>query len=275
MSSWRSMVLATLSSGNIPGGFLDVLQLSSGGVLPGVKGLQGVIEVGQSGNKILNLSDGSLETSQDLKLLLDSLDLLGKTLLLVLGDGDAHGVVVVVDGVEESSNSIVRLLEDVLSLLKVSIGSLEVENLLHLLDFLLSELKISGDGLAVLSVANEGILCLGEKSESVSGLVLGVLPSILDPLDVGLQELGFVGVLEDDLTLSNEICDDVPLGVELGERLLLSLNELINILETRWGNVSGGGQHDSVKELNMGLQLVSVGVAFPVEIHHDSGLLDI
>merc|ERR1719192_1681965 len=158
MSSWRSMVLATLSSGNIPGGFLDVLQLSSGGVLPGVKGLQGVIEVGQSGNKILNLSDGSLETSQDLKLLLDSLDLLGKTLLLVLGDGDAHGVVVVVDGVEESSNSIVRLLEDVLSLLKVSIGSLEVENLLHLLDFLLSELKISGDGLAVLSVANEGIL---------------------------------------------------------------------------------------------------------------------
>merc|ERR550532_1626691 len=65
------------------------------------------------------------------------------------------------------------------------------------------------------------------------------------------------------------------LGVELGERLLLSLNKLINILETRWGNVSGGGQHDSVKELNMGLQLVSVGVAFPVEIHHDSGLLDI
>merc|ERR1712227_1101418 len=33
-------------------------------------------------------------------------------------------------------------------------------------------------------------------------------------------------------------------------------------------------QHDSVKELNMGLQLVTVGVALPVEVHHDRGLLD-
>merc|ERR1719330_609808 len=84
-----------------------------------------------------------------------------------------------------------------------------------------------------------------------------------------------VGVLEDDLTLGNEICNNSSLGVELSKRFLLSLNELINILHTRRSNVSGGGQHDSVKELNMGLQLVTVGVAFPVEVHHDSGLLDV
>merc|ERR1719168_601051 len=31
----------------------------------------------------------------------------------------------------------------------------------------------------------------------------------------------------------------------------------------------------SLVELNMGLQLVTVGVALPVEVHHDRGLLDI
>merc|ERR1719340_192881 len=29
------------------------------------------------------------------------------------------------------------------------------------------------------------------------------------------------------------------------------------------------------RKLNMGLQLVTIGVALPVEVHHDSGLLDI
>merc|ERR1719150_1464769 len=33
-------------------------------------------------------------------------------------------------------------------------------------------------------------------------------------------------------------------------------------------------QHGSVQELNMGLQLIAIGVALPVEINHDSGLLD-
>merc|ERR1740131_151781 len=178
------------------GGFLDVLQLGGGGILPGVESLQRVVEVGKSSNKLLNLSDGSLETCENLELILDSLNLLGETLLLVFWDGDAHRVVVVVNGVKESSNAIVSLFVYVLSLLEVSISGLEVEDFLHLLDFLLGELELSGDGLAILSVSNECVLGLSEKSKSVCGLVLGVFPSILDPLDVGLQELGFVGVLD-------------------------------------------------------------------------------
>merc|ERR1719464_993731 len=57
--------------------------------------------------------------------------------------------------------------------------------------------------------------------------------------------------------------------------LLLSLNKLINILKTRGSDVSGGGEHDSIKELNMGLKLITIGIALPVEVHHNSGLLDI
>merc|ERR1712066_827266 len=41
------------------------------------------------------------------------------------------------------------------------------------------------------------------------------------------------------------------------------------------GDVSGGGEHDSVQELHMGLELITIGVALPVEIDHYSGLLDI
>merc|ERR1719211_537402 len=52
---------------------------------------------------------------------------------------------------------------------------------------------------------------------------------------------------------------------------LLALNQFINILQAGWSDVSGGGQHDSVQELDMGLQLITIGVALPVQIHHDSG----
>merc|ERR1712214_268861 len=107
------------------GGLLDVLELSSGGILPGVKSLQGVVESCESSNKLLNFANSALESSKDLELLLNGLDLLGKSLLLVLGDGDAHGVEVVVDGGEEAIDAIISLLEDVLPLLQISIGSIK------------------------------------------------------------------------------------------------------------------------------------------------------
>merc|ERR1711963_412224 len=235
----------------------------------------GIIKGSESSNKLLDLSNSGLESSNNLQLLLNSLNLLSKSLLLVLWNGDAHGVIVVVDGLEKTIDSIISLLEDILSLLEISIGSIKVEDLLDLLDLFLSSFKVSGNGLTVLSIANEGILGIIKKSKSVLSLLLGFLPSILDTLDIGLKELGFVRVLEDDLTLGNEISDNISLGIKLRQGLLLSLNQLINILKTRWSNISGGRQHDSIKELNMGLQLITICVALPVEIHHDSGLLDI
>merc|ERR1719468_968712 len=235
----------------------------------------GVIEGGEVVDKVDNDLDGVLESSQNLELLLNSLDLLLEDLLLVLGDGDGHSVVMAVYRVEKAIDGIISFFEDILSLGEVSVGGIKVEDLLDLLDLLLSNVKLIGNGLTVLSIANEGLLGLGKELQSVLGLLLGVFPSVLDPLDISLEELGLVRVLEDDLTLGDEVCDNVPLGVQLGEGLLLSLNELINILKTRGSDVSGGGEHDSVKELNMGLELITIGVALPVEVHHDSGLLDI
>merc|ERR1719468_1272219 len=235
----------------------------------------GVIEGGEVVDKVDNDLDGVLESSQNLELLLNSLDLLLEDLLLVLGDGDGHSVVMAVYRVEKAIDGIISFFEDILSLGEVSVGGIKVEDLLDLLDLLLSNVKLIGNGLTVLSIANEGLLGLGKELQSVLGLLLGVFPSVLDSLDISLEELGLVRVLEDDLTLGNEVCDNVPLGVQLGEGLLLSLNELINILKTRGSDVSGGGEHDSVKELNMGLELITIGVALPVEVHHDGSLLDI
>merc|ERR1719340_433709 len=257
------------------GGLPDVLQLIGGGVLPGVDGLQGVVEGSEVVHQINDDLNGVLESHKDLQLLLNSLDLLLEDLLLVIGNGDGHGVVVLVDGREQSVDCVLSALQDFLSLGKISICSLKVENLLDLFNFLFSLLKVGGNSFAILSITNESFLGLIQKLQSVLGFLFGVFPSVLDSLDISLQELWFVRVLEDDLSLGNEISDNSPLGIKLSQRFFLPLNELINILNTRWSNVSGGGQHDSVQELNMGLQLITIGVALPVEIHHDSGLLDI
>merc|ERR1719234_1594965 len=89
---------------------------------------------------------------------------------------------------------------------------------------------------------------------------------------MSLEELWFVWILKDNLTLGNEINNNVLLGIQLDKGLLLPLNELIDIFHAGGSNVTGGGEHDAVKELNMGLQLVTVGVALPVQVNHHLGL---
>ena len=64
----------------------------------------------------------------------------------------------------------------------------------------------------------------------------------------------------------------VPLGVELLQGLLLPLDQLVHVLDAGRSDVSGGGEHDPVQELDVRLQLVPVGVASPVEVDHDLGL---
>merc|ERR1719474_910129 len=167
------------------------------------------------------------------------------------------------------------LLKEILSLLKISVSSLEVEDLLDLLDFLLSDFEFSCNGYIGYAENNESILGFIKKLKSLSGLGLGVIPALFNSLDISLEELGFVGVLEDDLAFVNEVSDNVSLGVKLLKGLFLSLNKLINILNTRGSNFSGGGKHNSVKELNMGLQLVTIGITLPVQVNHDGSLLHI
>merc|ERR1719221_1447186 len=105
-----------------------------------------------------------------------------------------------------------------------------------------------------------------------SCLLLRLLPALLDLLHVALQELRLVRILKDLLSLLNELLHHTPLGLQLDKGLLLPLNQLVHVLYTGGGNVSGGGEHDAVEELNVGLQLITVGVALPVEVHHHLGL---
>merc|ERR1719170_39487 len=212
--------------------------------------------------------------ANNLKLSLNSLDLFVNNLLLVLGKGDGHASEVVIDGLEESADGVVALVVKVLPLLHVSKGCLKVVHLLDLLDLLLGNLELRGNGLIVLSVANPGLLGVLEQLQSVLSLLLGVIPAFLDPLDIALKELGLVGVFQDLLTLLNQVIHNIPLGIQLDKGLLLPLDELIDILHAGGSNVTGGGEHDAVKELDMRLQLVTVGVALPVQVDHDGGLLN-
>merc|ERR1719494_178064 len=198
-------------------GLLDVLQLGGGSVLPAVNSLQGVVKVDEGGAEVLN----DLEAGDNLKLSLNGLDLLVNNLLLVLGKGDGHAGEVVVDGLEESADGVVALVIQLLPLLQVGEGIIKVVPLLDLLDLLLGNLELRGNGLVVLSVANPSLLGVLEQLQSVLGLLLGVIPAFLDPLDIALKELGLVGVFQDNLTLGNEINNNVLLGVELDKGLLL------------------------------------------------------
>merc|ERR1719331_1634925 len=254
-------------------GFLDVLQLSSGSVLPSVNCLQGVVKVNEGSAEVLDNFNGVLEASSNLELGFNSLDLLVHKLLLVFGESDGHASEVVIDALEKSRDGVVALVVQVLSLLHVGEGILKVVPLLDQLDLCLSNLKLSGDGLVVLSVANPGLLGVREQLQPILRLLLGVIPALLDPLDIALKELGLVGMLQDNLTLGNEINNNILLGIKLDKGLLLPLNELIDILHAGGSDVTGGREHDAVEELNMGLQLITVGVALPVQIDHDRGLL--
>merc|ERR1719362_2470692 len=254
--------------------FLDVLQLSSGSLFPFVNGLQGGVEVDEGSAEVFDNLNSVPEACDDLELGINSLDLLVHNLLLVLRESNRHAREVVVDGLEKSVDGVVALVVQVLPLLQVSEGILKVVPLLDHLDLFLSNLKLRSNGLVVLSVSNPGLLGILEQLQPILCLLLGVVPALLDPLDIALKELGFVGVLKNLLALLNQVIDHIPLGIQLDKRLLLPLNELIDILHAGGSNVTGGGEHDAIKELNMGLQLVTIGVALPVQVNHDGGLLD-
>merc|ERR1719402_1538400 len=107
-------------------GLLDVLQLGGGSVLPSVNSLQGVIKVDEGSAEVLNNGNSVLEAGDNLELGVNSLDLLVKNLLLVLGKGDGHAGEVVVDGLEESADGVVALVVQLLPLLQVGEGILKV-----------------------------------------------------------------------------------------------------------------------------------------------------
>merc|ERR1719320_921545 len=249
--------------------FLDVCEFSCCSIFPRINCLKGVVKSSQVSNKIFNLLDCGGKTSIDLKLVLNSCNFLCKSFLLVLRNGDGHGSHIGIDGIKESIDSVGALLKKVLSLLEISIGCLKVEHFLDLLDFLFGNFKFWSNCFIVFSIANESILGLIEELKSVLCLLLGVIPTLFNPLDISFKELWLVWVLQDNLALGNKVCDNALLGIKLRERLLLPLNQFVNILNAGRSNVSGGGQHDSIKELNMRFQLITIGITLPVQVNHD------
>ncbi len=81
-------------------------------------------------------------------------------------------------------------------------------------------------------------------------------------------------VLQKLLALVDKLGHNDTLGLQLVEGLLLPLNQLLDILNARRSNVTSGAEHDAIQELNVGLELVTIGVALPVEIDLDLGLED-
>merc|ERR1719244_2424811 len=45
-------------------------------------------------------------------------------------------------------------------------------------------------------------------------------------------------------------------------------------INTRRSNISGRGQHDAIKELNMWLQFITIGITLPVQVNHDRCFLN-
>merc|ERR1719312_1097951 len=142
---------------------LDIIELSGGRLHPGINSLQILVKLGERINKLLNLLNCLLEASIDFKFCLNSLDFLGEDFLLVLRNCDCHAVIIGIDGIKESINCVIALIVDLLSLLQISNSSLKVKVLLHLLNFLFSNVKFIGNCLIVFSISNESILGLKVK----------------------------------------------------------------------------------------------------------------
>ena len=86
--------------------------------------------------------------------------------------------------------------------------------------------------------------------------------------------LNLLRILKKLLALGNEVSDNSPLGLQLIQRLLLSLNQLFDVLNTAGSNITSGAEHDSIQELNMRLQFITIGIALPVQIHLDLSFED-
>ena len=111
--------------------------------------------------------------------------------LLVFGESHGHDVVVVLDGSEHALDGALAVVEDLLPLLQVLEGGLKVEALLDLLDLFLGALEVSGDVFQTLGVALPGSLGVLEQLKTGLSLVLGLVPTFLNTLDMAVQELGF------------------------------------------------------------------------------------
>jgi len=86
--------------------------------------------------------------------------------------------------------------------------------------------------------------------------------------------LNLLRIFKELLALGDELTDNGSLGFKLAKRLLLPLNQLLDIFNAARCDISGGAEHDAIKEFNVRLKLITVCITFPVQVNLDLGLED-
>jgi len=129
--------------------------------------------------------------------------------------------------------------------------------------------------------------CYLQKFQASLSLVFGLIPTFLNTLNMTIQKLWLTKseltvYSSFDILLSSRhllwifqelfsLCDKLPnhssFGFKLAQRLFLSFNELLNIFNTTWSNISGRAEHDTIQKFNMRFKLISISVTFPIEVN--------
>ena len=81
-------------------------------------------------------------------------------------------------------------------------------------------------------------------------------------------------VLQQLFAFLDEFVHDGPLVLKLVQGFLLPLNQLFYVFNTTGSNLSCGAEHDTIQELNMRCQLITIGITFPVQVDFKLGLLN-
>jgi hypothetical protein len=186
----------TVLRGHLVRFVLDVVQLAVGFLHPAVDGLDGLVKVVERAAEVFNLLNLLLEAANNLQFLLDGLDFLLDKVFLVLRQSHGHDIVVVLDVGEHGLNGGLAVVEDLLSLFQVLESSCEVETFLDLLHLLLSALELDNDGFKTLSITFPGSLGVLEECETGLSLVLGLIPTFFNALDMSVQEFGFAEIIQ-------------------------------------------------------------------------------
>merc|ERR1711899_387994 len=232
------------------------------------------IKVLEAGDKLIDFVNLLLESAENLKFVCDSFNFLLNKVFFVFGQGHGHNIVIVLGTAIHTIDNTLGVSKDLLSLFQVLAGSSKIEAFLNLFDFFFSFVEFNGNVFKTSTIAFPGSLSVVQKGQSGRGLLLGLIPTLFNAANMAVQELGFVGVLKKLSTLGDEISDDTTLGLQLSERLLLSLNQLFNVFNTARSNVTCGAEHDSVQKFNVWFQLITIGVTFPVEINFNLSFED-
>ena len=117
------------------------------------------------------------------------------------------------------------------------------------------------------------IVCEGLLSDL--GLLVRVLPSLSELLDVSIKKFGTVGISHQLFSLGNEVHDHLPLILEAVEDLVLLLNVLLSHLTVATLDLLDRSIPEVINEFKDGNEVISIAVALPVAFCLYESFLDL